>query len=47
MSVATLQPGETSVGSPVSADKPNRLLALLELPSVGVLFLWMIVPLEH
>jgi sorbitol/mannitol transport system permease protein len=45
MSVATQQRGATPVGTPFSADKPNRLLALLELPSVGVLFLWMIVPL--
>jgi sorbitol/mannitol transport system permease protein len=45
MSVATQQRGATPIGTPVSADKPNRLLALLEFPSVGVLFLWMIVPL--
>jgi sorbitol/mannitol transport system permease protein len=45
MSVATKQRGATPIGNPVNADKPNRLLALLELPSVGVLFLWMIVPL--
>jgi sorbitol/mannitol transport system permease protein len=45
MSVATKQRGATPLGTPVNADKPNRLLALLELPSVGVLFLWMIVPL--
>jgi sorbitol/mannitol transport system permease protein len=45
MSVATQQP----VGAPVSAagsvDKPNRLLALLEAPSVIALLVWMIVPL--
>ena len=45
MSVATQQPVATPVGAPGSADKPNRLLGLLELPSVGALFLWMIVPL--
>src|ERR1700732_1575210 len=45
MSVATQQPVGAPVGTPASADKPNRLLGLLELPSVGALFLWMIVPL--
>ena len=45
MSVATQQPVAAPAGTPGSADKPNRLLALLELPSVGALFLWMIVPL--
>ena len=45
MSVATQQPVAAPVGTPASADKPNRLLGLLELPSVGALFLWMIVPL--
>ena len=45
MSVATQQPVGAPVGTPASDDKPNRLLGLLELPSVGALFLWMIVPL--
>jgi hypothetical protein len=45
MSVATQQPVGAPVATPGSADKPNRLLGLLELPSVGALFLWMIVPL--
>src|SRR3984885_16084354 len=43
MSVATQQPVAAPTGAAV--DKPNRLLGLLELPSVGALFLWMIVPL--
>jgi sorbitol/mannitol transport system permease protein len=29
----------------LTADKPTRLLGLLQLPAVGALFLWMIVPL--
>ena len=45
MSVATQPPVSAPVGTPGDADKPNRLLGLLELPSVGALFLWMIVPL--
>src|ERR1700739_3925016 len=45
MSVETQQPVGAPVGTPASDDKPNRLLGLLELPSVGALFLWMIVPL--
>src|ERR1700727_4037385 len=45
MSVATQPPVGAPVGAPANADKPNRLLGLLELPSVGALFLWMIVPL--
>jgi len=45
MSVATQQPVAAPVGAPGSADKPNRLLALLQAPSVIALFLWMIVPL--
>src|SRR3984893_17931896 len=32
-------------GRPADADKPNKLLRLLEVPAVGALFLWMIVPL--
>jgi sorbitol/mannitol transport system permease protein len=45
MSVATQQPVGAPVGAPGSEDKPNRILALLEAPSVLALFLWMIVPL--
>src|ERR1700737_3365861 len=45
MSVATQQPVAAPVGAPGSADKPSRLLALLQAPSVIALFLWMIVPL--
>ena len=45
MSAVTQQPVAAPVGTPASADKPNMLLGLLELPSVGALFLWMIVPL--
>ncbi len=45
MSVATQQPAVAPTGAPESADKPNRMLALLQAPSVIVLFLWMIVPL--
>jgi sorbitol/mannitol transport system permease protein len=45
MSVATQQPAVAPTGAPGSAEKPNRVLALLQAPSVIVLFLWMIVPL--
>src|ERR1700732_2786960 len=45
MSVATQPPVAAPAAAPVSADKPNRMLALLEAPSVIALFLWMIVPL--
>src|SRR3979490_1445138 len=45
MSVATQPPVAAPVGAPVTADKPNMLLALLQAPSVIALFLWMIVPL--
>src|SRR5260370_411975 len=45
MSVATQQPVAAPVGAPGSADKPSRLLALLQARSVIALVLWMIVPL--
>ena len=45
MSVAAQPPVAAPVGAPLTADKPNRLLGLLQLPAVGALFLWMIVPL--
>src|ERR1700730_14901101 len=45
MSLATQQPVVAPTGAPGSAEKPNRMLALLEAPSVIALFLWMIVPL--
>jgi sorbitol/mannitol transport system permease protein len=45
MSVATQQPIAGPVGAPVSAEKPNVVLALLEAPAIIVLLLWMIVPL--
>ena len=45
MSVATQQPLAGPVGAPVSAEKPNVVLALLEAPAIIVLLLWMIVPL--
>src|ERR1700736_5750137 len=45
MSVATQPPVAAPAAAPVSADKPNLLLALLQAPSVIALFLWMIVPL--
>jgi sorbitol/mannitol transport system permease protein len=45
MSVAAQPPVVAPVGTPGTADKPNRLLGLLELPAVGALLLWMIVPL--
>src|SRR6202046_795086 len=45
MRVATQQPIGAAGATSGTADKPNRLLGLLELPSVGALFLWMIVPL--
>jgi sorbitol/mannitol transport system permease protein len=45
MSVAAQPPVAAPVGTPGTADKPNRLLGLLELPAVGALLLWMIVPL--
>jgi len=45
MSVATQQPVAAPAGAPGSAEKPNRLLALLEVPSIIALLLWMIVPL--
>jgi sorbitol/mannitol transport system permease protein len=45
MSVAAQPPVAAPVGAPLTADKPNRLLGLLELPAVGALLLWMIVPL--
>ena len=45
MSVATQQPIAGPVGVPVSAEKPNVVLALLEAPAIIVLLLWMIVPL--
>src|SRR4029077_2589344 len=45
MSVATQPPVAAPVGAPGKADKPSILLALLQAPSVIVLFLWMIVPL--
>jgi sorbitol/mannitol transport system permease protein len=45
MSVATQPPVAAPVGAAGTADKPNRLLGLLQLPAVGALFLWMIVPL--
>lgn len=45
MSVATQQPIAGPVGAPVSAEKPNVVLGLLEAPAIIVLLLWMIVPL--
>src|ERR1700757_790192 len=45
MSVATQQPAVAPTGAPSSAENPNTMLALLQAPSVIVLFLWMIVPL--
>ena len=45
MSVATQPPVAAPIAAPVTADKPNILLALLQAPSVIALFLWMIVPL--
>ena len=45
MSATTQQPVAAPVGTPANADKPNSLLMLLEVPAVGALFLWMIVPL--
>ena len=45
MSVATQQPVVAPVGAPGSADKPNKLMALLEAPSIIALLVWMIVPL--
>jgi sorbitol/mannitol transport system permease protein len=45
MSVATQQPIAGPVGAPVSAEKPNVVLALLEAPAIIALLLWMIVPL--
>src|SRR4030088_876289 len=45
MSVATQPPVAAPIAAPLTADKPNILLALLQAPSVIALFLWMIVPL--
>src|SRR4029077_10295729 len=45
MSATTQQPVATPVGTPANTDKPNTLLALLEVPAAGALFVWMIVPL--
>ena len=45
MSATTQQPVAAPVGAPGSADKPNKILGLLEVPAVGALFIWMIVPL--
>ena len=45
MSATTQQPVAAPVGTPANVDKPNSLLTLLEVPAVGALFLWMIVPL--
>lgn len=45
MSATTQQPVAAPVGTPANADKPSSLLMLLEVPAVGALFLWMIVPL--
>src|SRR6201981_1209434 len=44
MSVAT-QPVAAPVAVPDSEAKTNRLMALLQLPSVAALFVWMLVPL--
>jgi sorbitol/mannitol transport system permease protein len=44
MSVAT-QPVGVPVGAPEKEAKPNRIIGLLQLPSVIVLLLWMLVPL--
>jgi sorbitol/mannitol transport system permease protein len=45
MSLATQQPVAAPAGAPADVDKPNIMIALLQAPSVIVLFLWMIVPL--
>jgi len=45
MSATTQQPVAAPVGAPGSSDKPNKILGLLEVPAVGALFIWMIVPL--
>src|SRR5271165_1292023 len=45
MSAVTQQPVAAPVGAPASAEKPNILLGLLEMPSIIALLLWMIVPL--
>jgi polyol transport system permease protein len=45
MSATTQQPVAAPVGAPGSADKPNKILGLLEVPAVGALLVWMIVPL--
>jgi sorbitol/mannitol transport system permease protein len=45
MSATTQQPVSAPVGAPGSPDKPNKILGLLEVPAVGALFIWMIVPL--
>src|SRR6266550_7543556 len=45
MSQATQQQVAAPAGAPGDVDKPNIMMALLQAPSVIVLFLWMIVPL--
>jgi sorbitol/mannitol transport system permease protein len=45
MSLAAQQPVAAPMGAPGTEDKPNKMLALLQAPSVIVLFLWMLVPL--
>ncbi|MBV9391461.1 MAG: sugar ABC transporter permease, partial [Verrucomicrobia bacterium] len=45
MSVATQPPATAPAGAQASVEKPNRVLGLLQAPSVIALFVWMIVPL--
>ena len=45
MSVATQPLVAAPVAAPLTPEKTNWLLALLQAPSVILLFLWMIVPL--
>jgi sorbitol/mannitol transport system permease protein len=45
MALAAKQLADPPIPVPGDAEKPNRVLALLEAPSVIALFLWMIVPL--